>query len=100
MEHIHKLEDAVRERSSSRAEKSSPKVTEWVGRVKKVVVKVSSGRTARRRSPSSNTPSSSEEDAAPLTHKRKRSSPEKKTSITSGADSEKLVTSKARSYAS
>ena len=55
MEHIHKLEDIARERSNSRAEKSSPKVKERAGRIKKVAVKVSSGRIARRtpRSPNS-----------------------------------------------
>ena len=79
------------------AEKSNRKVTERVGRTKKVVMKVPSGRTTRKTSPSSNSSSSSEEEATPIIHKRKRSSPKKKTSTTSGANFEKLVTSKATS---
>ena len=81
--------------SSSGAEKSSPKVTEHAGRTKKVVVKVSSSRTVCRTPTSSNSFSSSDEEATPLTHKRKRFSPEKKTSTISGADSKKLKTSRA-----
>ena len=71
MKQIHKLEDTARKKSSSRAEKSSPKVKECASRTKKVAMKVSSGRTARRTPPSPNSSSISDEEAAPLIPKGK-----------------------------
>ena len=85
IEHIHKLEDTAQEKSNSRAKKSSPRVKERVRRTKKVIVKVSSSRATRRTSPSPNSSPSLDEEAAPTIPKRKRSSLERKTSITFGA---------------
>ena len=59
MEYIRKLEDAARESSSSRAQKSSTKFIERVGRTRKVAVKVPLGKTTHKTSPSSNSSSSS-----------------------------------------
>ena len=91
MEHIHKLKDTAQENNSSRVENSNPKVKERVGRTKRVVVNIPSSRLARRTPSSPDSSSSSEEESAHLTHKRKRSSPAKKTSTTSGANYEKLA---------
>ena len=85
MEHIRKLEDTAGEKSSSSTEKSSPKIKERAGRTKRVAVKVSSSRAARKTPPSPNSSPSLDEEAAPAIPKRKRSSPERKTSVTSGA---------------
>ena len=75
MDHIHKLEDATREKTTSKAEKSSHKVKERASRTKRYAHKIPSGR-ATQQTPSSPIPSSSSaEETTPQIHKRKRSSP-------------------------
>ena len=99
MDHIHKVENSAREKSNAKAEKSSSRTKERAGRSKKVAVKIPSGRLAGtiHSSPDSS-PSSEEENTeatpAPLIHKRKRSSPVKRSSTTSGANSEKIASTK------
>ena len=82
--------------SSSRTEKSSPRVKEHANKSKRIAVKIPSGRPASNTPSSPNSPSS-KEGTAPLIQKRKRSSPAKKT--TSSANSKKPAPTKATSFA-
>ena len=85
MDHIHKLEDAAQEKTTSRAEKSnlgagksSHKVKECAGRTKRTVVKIPSGRPASATPPSHDSPNFAKEvipQTTPQIPKRKRSSP-------------------------
>ena len=85
MDHIHKLEDTVREKNSAKIEKSSSRVKERAGRTKRVIVKISLSRAACETPLSPNSSLSLDEETAPAIPKRKRSSSERRTSVTSGA---------------
>ena len=98
-EHIHKIEDTARGKSSSRAERSSLKIKERIKRTKRVAVKILSSRPTRKAHSSLGSSPSSEEEAVPLTHKRKTSCPEEKSSTTFGASYEKIISTKTTSFA-
>ena len=94
---INRVEDEARAKSSSKAEKGSSKASERANKGKKTAQKHSASRVVKSASPCPE----EEQDAAPLLHKRKRSSPVKKvlTSTTSpsfilDAGNEKFVASK------
>ena len=96
-DHIHKIEDSTQGKISSRAKKSSPIIKARAKRTKRVAVKILSSRPVNKALSSlGSSPSSEEEavEAAHLIHKRKRSSPEKKSSTTFGANFEKIASAK------
>ena len=92
MDHIHKLEDVARGKTTFRAEKSnleagknSHKVKERAGRTKKTAMKIPSSRPVSATPLSPDSPNSAEEailQTTPQIPKRKRSSPSRVSSST------------------